>query len=270
MATDRFFYIHAPSCGGTTLWSILRTGFGPGKFKRVPSGEGALVPYCDGVSGNEANAAIPMLGGHFGLAYAKKYLPERTFFSLVRNPLDRAVSAFARNVRNEKRKVTGSYAEAFLKFERRLAPLGKIGWLLSDQERAGDDQKVTPAMLDDLKASLPVNFGLIGVAERYTESLFLMKDLFGWDEVPLYDRRNVGAGAKKPELITPETRAKWMEMRHMEMDIYNHAVALFDAKWAAFRTPEIDAQVAVYEAALKEREQKLLEEHGGQTPFLKT
>lgn len=263
----RFFFVHVPSCGGTTIWSVLKAGFGKGRVRRITQADEPAAEYLDPYRGDAPEARRPMIGGHFSYAVASSALPDRTFVSLVRDPVERALSNYARHLRNGKRAVGDAYGEDFLRFQRETLPLGKIGRNLAPEGLATRHAPPTPEELAGIKDAISCNFALIGLTERFNESLFLMRDLFGWDEVPLYDRRNVGAS--KPDAITPAIRARAAEICAVELEIHAHVVAEFDRRWAAFRTPAVDADLAAYEARLQQREAELLAEHGGVSPFLK-
>lgn len=264
-----YFYLHIPSSGGTTMWSILREVYGSAEVNRLKSSEDDAELAAGGSDETGSAASQRVVGGHWRSWRAAKVFPGRQMFTVLRNPVDQAISAYSRSVRNGKKAPPkGDFGKGLLEHVKELKDFGRIGGYLGPRKaRLAKTDAEMEAVLAATREGMSSDFMLVGLSERYNQTLFLLADLMGWKDVPVYDRRNVGE--KPDKALDPALRAELESLRAAELGLYHHAVALFDAKWAAFRTPEIDAKVAAYEAALKAREQELLDEHGGQTPFVK-
>ena len=152
-----------------------------------------------------SRAEIMLLRGHmpFGL---HEYLPEPTIYiTMLRDPAARVVSGyyFARlrphhylyePIVGKNLDIEGYVSTGITK----ETDNGQIRFLtghIDDIEIGG----CTRQLLEQAKASLIKHFAVVGLAERFDESLLLIKKKLGWNGLPLYEKRNV-AEQRPPEL----------------------------------------------------------------------
>jgi hypothetical protein len=85
----------------------------------------------------------------------------------------------------------------------------------------------TAETLETAKANLCRHFSLVGLTERFEETLALAKVLFGW-RIPYYT--SIRRGRKRPKNadVSPQQRTLIAEYNKFDMDLYNFGVSLFD------------------------------------------
>lgn len=84
----------------------------------------------------------------------------------------------------------------------------------------------TPEMLATAKANIEERFSVVGLTERFDETLLLLQRAFGWRNVH-YVRANVTPAHRRPPL--PEsTRRAIEEQNRFDMDLYAWASARFE------------------------------------------
>ena len=157
-------FAHIPKTGGTTMNSILRQNYGVNHFDR-PGIERPLTaqdigrihwvfPGLKSLAGHPIRPNIDLGGGAFGLR----------FFTLLRNPIERMISAFKFGLRQ--RKFQGLDSDDLLvDFEDRLA-------------RQSNKHCRFLAGCECAEAAIEIinrRIGFVGLLERFDESLVLFR-----------------------------------------------------------------------------------------------
>src|SRR5438105_15743412 len=87
---------------------------------------------------------------------------------------------------------------------------------------------ITRAHLATALANLDTHVAVAGLAERFDESLLLMRHACGW-RLPLYASENVApASARKP--IDPDVRDEIERRNSLDRELYAHAQERLDAQ----------------------------------------
>ena len=79
----------------------------------------------------------------------------------------------------------------------------------------------TEAMLETAKSNIEERFSVVGLTERFDESLMLLRKAFGWSNL-YYVRTNVTRRAQK-DAVPPATRALIEEQNHLDRELYRWA-----------------------------------------------
>ncbi|MBV9773871.1 MAG: polyhydroxyalkanoic acid system family protein [Gemmatimonadetes bacterium] len=210
LSAPTVLFLHVPKAGGTTLGEyvynqarapadrdegLLNAGvlFVPyGFFKEA----GLRVPeYIHPALGRDDLRAVV---GHFWFGVHRHVRRPWTYVTLLRDPVERVVSLYH-----------------YLKLDERMSleefaaspPFREAD---NDQVRriAGVDPEIggcTPAMLDAAKENLRRHFSVVGVVERFDETLVLLNRRLGWTrEIASYPR-NVNPARRSTASIPPST-----------------------------------------------------------------
>lgn len=76
------------------------------------------------------------------------------------------------------------------------------------------------------KQNLRNGFGVVGLTERFDETLLLARQRFGWRRI-FYIRRNVVVGRPHKQEIPRETRKLLDQVTQLDQQLYAYAVDLF-------------------------------------------
>lgn len=185
-------------------------------------------------------------------------LPERrnTYFSILRDPVELFISLWdyvqfpvyygghlsLEEYIMKKDKSKGRYRD-----RAKVANLGRNQMLFDfglDKKDFDDEDKVW----DKIK-SIEDQFDLVLIAEKFDESMVLLKDLLCWD---YRDVTYFKLNAKKPEaksVISDEARAKLKQWLKSDYLLYNHFLAKFEKKVASFGVKKMKQEVKVLQAA---------------------
>jgi hypothetical protein len=168
-----------------------------------------------------------MFKGHmlFGL---HKILPQRaTYITVLREPVDRVISAFY---------FMRSYMlhPSYWQFRRE-------NWTLEDFVRRSPRENVqskilagaeynspcTEEIFEEAKENLFRHFSVVGLSERFEESLALMKLRFGW-KLQRYSRFNVTGARPKKRDLPQSTLNLIVEKNSFDLALYECAAKLFE------------------------------------------
>lgn len=248
-------FLHVGKTAGATMRRALRKEFAsnqvlelkaptvaPGRLRR----DGA-IEYFAGLP--EAERARPrLIMGHmtFGLDAA---IPRpSTYVTLLREPLKLIASQFHHVKRHE-----GHLLHEEAKAYPDLAAYVRSGLSLemdNSQTRAFAGDTTTPfggcgpEMLERAKANLERAFAVVGLTERFDESLVLMRRAFAWDKLR-YVSVNIDPGRAQRDPLSPADLEFVRTQNALDLDLYAWAAdrfattlrdwSGFEAAYAAFR-----------------------------------
>ncbi|MFP4394875.1 MAG: sulfotransferase family 2 domain-containing protein [Anaerolineales bacterium] len=233
-------FLHIPKTAGTTLHRIIERQYVPEHI--ISFGPDAHQSIADFKALREARRAqIRMLKGHmaFGL---HRYFPADSgrqrpvYFTLLRDPIERVISHYYHVLRDPTHYLY-PYTEAgrmgLADFLKSKAPV----MLNNGQTRliSGIWEK-TPfgacdaEMLETAKRNIREHFVLVGLTERFDETLCLLRTLLGWHNDISYVPRNVGDNRPQRDRVSPETLAAITEFNQLDIALYAYAEQLFEEK----------------------------------------
>ena len=249
-------FLHIPKTAGTTLHRIIERQYAPEHI--ISFGPDAHQSIADFKAlREERRAQIRMLKGHmaFGL---HRYFPTDSdhqrpvYFTLLRDPIERVISHYYHVLRDPTHYLY-PYTEAgrmgladFLK--------SKVPVMLNNGQTrlvSGIWEK-TPfgacdaEMLETAKQNIREHFVLVGLTERFDETLCLLRMLLGWQNDISYVPRNVGDNRPTRDSVSAETLAVVSETNQLDIALYAYAEQLFEEKIQQY--PDVATHVAALHA----------------------
>lgn len=173
---------------------------------------------------NERRVRVRLLYGkhvEFGL---HEYLSQQiSYFTLLREPVDRVLSHyhFARERRLVPKGMSlhehiSAHVESNLQ-TRMLAGLSGRNGLPAPAE-----------MLERAKDNLR-SCAVVGLAERFDETMLLLRETFGW-RTPFYERRNIGRHRLSRKAIEADTLRRIAADNQLDVALYEYARELFEVQ----------------------------------------
>lgn len=220
---DLLLFLHIPKAGGSTLHAILDREYGRGPTVWTTDWpdeeEIGRLPL-------EERAAIDLIKGHFHFGLHRLFPQQAAYVTLVRDPVARVISHY-HYVRHKpehplhRRVVDGGlslreYVTAGLSDE---LENGQTRLLSTRARESGTCDR---ACLEEAKHNLVEHFPVVGVTERFDESILLFRQTFGW-RLPLYAPINV-ARQRDRTPVDAETRQSIRERNGLDEELYAFVV----------------------------------------------
>jgi hypothetical protein len=237
MANQTIVFLHIPKTAGSTLNSIMERQYSRRQFY-------SLYPtrlYPDGNAkqfhsmSTEQRAQLRLLTGHVGYGFHCELPNPVTYFTLLRDPIERVISFYYYVRRN-----AGHYLHDYTLAQNLSLPQ----FVASGSTEVNDNLSVrmisghwkdiaygqcTREMLEMAKQNLREYFAVVGLAERFDESLLLLKQAFGWRNV-YYMRHNVTQDRPRQGELPVDTLNLIRQHNQLDGDLYDFARTLFEAQ----------------------------------------
>lgn len=230
-------FIHIPKAAGTTLQEIVVRQFPGGRGFRFTGDTQqwndfrALPP--------DERARFDVVHGHvhFGI---HEYLPDpATYITMLRDPVDRVVSHYHYVMTNPghylyKKIAGGSFTLHDYAVTRASHELDndQVRWLCSRHHFDVPVGQVSRQMVDEAKWNLENCFSVVGIMERFNESLECLRAAFGWRDVAPSSSRNVNKSRPRLNDIPPPTLDAIRQINRFDIELYDFAVGLFEEQLA--------------------------------------
>jgi hypothetical protein len=241
-------FLHVGKTAGATMRRALRKEFTtsevlelraptvtPGRLRR----DGA-IDYFAGLPESD-RARLRLIMGHMTFGLDAVVPRPATYVTLLREPMKLIASQFHHVKRHE-----GHLLHEEAKAYPDLVSYVRSGISLemdNSQTRAfaGDTTTpfggCTPAMLDQAKANLAGAFAVVGLTERFDESLVLMRKAFAWHKLR-YVSVNIDPGRAQRSPLSQEDLDLVRAQNALDLDLYAWASARFEdalRAWPGFQ-----------------------------------
>lgn len=222
-------FVHIPRTGGTTLWSIIRRLYSPGRWVRIMEGtseENAVA--LRSILETRPND-YDLVGGHlrpFEVIEAASRPVQ--YVTMLRHPAGQAISKYYKVLRKDSQPLHGEFVEGDIPVED-----GVLRLVANIQTRTlaglGAEDDCTRDDLERAKVVLTEQFATFGLLERYDASMIMFKRALGWS-MPVYVRRNVSHN--RPKAPQDAARERATEHNSLDVELFEYALALFDQRVA--------------------------------------
>jgi hypothetical protein len=226
MSRGTVIFVHIGKTAGTTLSSIARRHYLSRAVFTVDSGAPASPVEQLAALSPERRAQLALVLGHgqFGL---HRELPDAcTYITILRDPVARAVSAFGHVLR------TPSHRLHSLVVESNMTLMDyATGGLTEESDNwqtrclAGDPQPPLgtcgPELLERAKRNIEEHFAVVGISERFDETLVLLRRRLGWRRI-YYVPLNTAGGAAQMTLNARQ-RECILDCNSLDRDLYHYA-----------------------------------------------
>lgn len=230
---ETLIFLHIPKSGGTTLHGIIESQY-PSQAILTIDGAHVQASIAEFKALPEAERArLQVLKGHmpFGL---HEWLPQSsTYITLLRNPVERAISHYYHIVRTPHHTHhaavagTGMDLATFVREGvSRIIDNGQVRLLAAREEMPYG--QCSASMLEQAKSNVERYFRVVGFTERFDETLVLLNQEFGWG-VNYYHRRNVGKNRPQTASVPDETLRLIAELNEYDLQLYRFATERMDA-----------------------------------------
>jgi len=237
-------FLHIGKTAGTTMRRILRRQFPSTEILLIqnrilrtlprdggrPNRELSIEYFANLPEEERARARLIIAHTVFGL---HRFVPHATtYLTLLRDPVALTISQYSYVARNPRHPLHAELVERHPTLEHYVRS-GVAIETDNSQTRAISGDIGTPfggcteEMLETAKRNIEQHFSVVGLTERFDESLLLMRRTFGWSHLH-YVRANVSPHGRR-EPISPATQRMIEEQNRLDAELYAWAAARFRA-----------------------------------------
>ena len=229
----KLVFLHIPKTAGTTLHRIIERQYPAESLYSIGWTEDESVAALRQMS-EAQQTRICMVRGHMAFGVHEYLSGPVTYFTVLRNPIERVISYyyFVRSKPDHYLYDEISAGEMTLaEFVERHGHImldNAQTRMLSGRWREPAFGGCTSEHLAMAKRNLREHFAVVGLAERFDETLLLLKRTFGWRNV-FYTRQNLTRNKPPSSSLPTATLALIAEVNQLDAELHHYARALFQA-----------------------------------------
>ena len=225
MDRKALIFLHIPKTAGTTLNRIIEWQYNPLTIFTMDPYRIRATPERLKKLSEQRRRRLQVVRGH--LYYGvHEFLPQgATYITLLREPVARFFSSYyfiqRRPLHPMHRKVTTERigVEDFIRLTPHRQNL-QCSLVAGIKNNGTCDERT----LENAKENLVKSFSVVGICERFEESLMLIAKTFDW-EVPFYENRKV---SKTRPQIEPSAVEMIREHNRLDLELYEFGKNLFE------------------------------------------
>src|SRR6266480_137643 len=224
MDHEALIFLHIPKAAGTTLNRIIEWQYNPLSIFTIDPHRIRATPERFKTLSEQRRRQLRVVRGHMVYGIHECLPQGAMYITMLRDPVARLLSAYSfilrrpLNPMHRKLKRGRVGVEAFIRLTPNRQNLQCR--MLAGVEDVTCDQRV----LNIAKENITKSFSVVGLCERFEESLVLMAKTFGW-EIPYYENRKV---SKVRPAIEPRVIDMIQDHNRFDMELYDFAKARFE------------------------------------------
>jgi len=225
-------YLHIPKAAGTTLNTILAQKFLRRGVYTIHNTKTAVEELA-GLN-DAKREKLQFVNGHFAYGLHEALGRPFEYITMLREPVDRVVSHYYYVLRNpahylhkhvtSKKMSLKDYALAGLTKE---IDNGQVRLMAGAFYRDPYGQ-CSRELLEQAKENLKNHFAVVGLAERFDETLLLLGERYGWKDM-FYARQNATVDRPRLDELPEDAIEAIRAANPLDLELYVFASELFDA-----------------------------------------
>ena len=227
-------YLHVPKAAGTTLGTIIDQNYPSSAIFHVSTASGQSVEDLKKLP--EADRSrFDVVQGHFPFGIHQHLPRAATYITLLRDPVERLISHYHFVLRTPEHYLyepvtrKGMTLEDYVMSD--VSPELDNGQIrmLSGVGRTLPIGQCSPELLERAKQNIDRHFSIVGVAERFDETLGLLRREFGWKNFD-YQRQNVTRDRPAAASLDNKTIESIRARNSLDMELHALANTLLEQR----------------------------------------
>ena len=229
-ARDVLIFLHIPKAGGTTLEHLIRRQYPAESVLWISFDRPELLSRFQALD-EESRSNLRCLMGHVPFGIDSQLPGHPVYITILRDPVARFISEYGQ-VQRVKRHgawrppvdmLESMTLEDFLDYRIENNSLNAqtrfIGGFVPPSGSKPPFDPLPPDALETAKFNLENRFAVVGITDRFDESLLLMKKRLGWKRHLFYARQNTAPRPISTSNIAPETLRRIEEHTRLDAEL---------------------------------------------------
>lgn len=224
LENKNLIFIHLPKAGGNTLHKILEREYNELGNRIYTIHRTAQQDAFKDLPESKRHS-IKLLKGHMHYGMHEYLQGESIYMTMLRDPVDRFISQFYYSMAVGNEDISLKIRDENITLEEytknQLAP-----WAVNAQTRhlsgiQDFEGACTQKMYEQALSNLEADNMLVGLLDRFDESLILYQKLLEWKLLPTYTKKNVNKQKESSSSI--QTKELIREKNHFDVQLYEAA-----------------------------------------------
>ncbi|BAZ45773.1 hypothetical protein NIES4102_27990 [Chondrocystis sp. NIES-4102] len=223
-------FIHIPKTAGTTLHLVIERQYNPQNIISIhTTAQNANEINRLGNASLKQQQKIKVIKGHTFLGWHQLLSRSCTYFTLLRDPIDRAISNYFFLRKSKDHPFHQRLKEEKVSLEDFVCWAGEDNYqtrfLAKNINEANLDIKNYPCTRETLelaKNNLKSNYAVVGTVEEFDKTLILLKKTFGWQNI-YYEVKNKNKQRLSKDSIPQTTLDLIRDKNQFDLELYDYA-----------------------------------------------
>lgn len=223
-------FVHIPKTGGTTFDQLIKRQYKPESLFLFNNVQESLAKFRQLTEVEKRD--IKFIQGHMRFGLHKEFPQPCTYMTILRDPVDRIISLYYYALRSPEHPAHQAVTSKNMSLKEyvssgvsTLVNNNQIRFLCTT-ELVSEYGQCSPEMLESAKKNLQ-DFAVIGLTERYNETLILLKRAFNWNN-PYYIKINVTKNRPLRENFDKDTINLIEKYNELDMELYKYSKEKFE------------------------------------------
>lgn len=233
-------FMHIEHTGGSTLNQIIERQYAPReRYEVYHLGQGVVARFM--ALPEAERRRFKLVYGHLFYGIHRHVPGQSRYLTVMRHPVDRIIASYTFLMRKTNTRRHDVYKAGTVSWQEHLAERHDEIRQISRIVGGDDDllqkrrmQTLPENALETAVAHLENDFAMVGLQDRYDESLLMMRHVLNWQKPIAYVRKNVTARRITLADLPPDDRALIEKAAEIEMPLYEYAKKRFEAQVAAY------------------------------------
>ncbi|MEL6222424.1 MAG: sulfotransferase family 2 domain-containing protein [Cyanobacteria bacterium J06627_8] len=224
---NTILFLHLMKTGGRTLASILKQNFANDTRFHCGQRPGETIGDLSQLS-DDKRRSLRLIHGHFRFGIHHQLPQPFTYITLLRDPIERVISHYYYALHTPKHYTHQLVVENQMPLsayvEHGIIDLnnGQVRAIAGDVSQSFKFGEQNNSLLYEAQANLDAYFSLVGITERFDESLLLLKRQFNLTRV-LYTRANVNSSRRAQTPISDDDIECIKHYNSLDIQLYERA-----------------------------------------------
>ncbi|MCP4422694.1 MAG: sulfotransferase family protein [Chloroflexi bacterium] len=230
-ARENVIFLHLPKTAGSTINFILNRQYAPEVIYTIEGDTLSALKEFEQLS-SETRAKIRLFKGHGEYGIHNFLQGDSKYFTFLRNPVERIISEYYFILRAPKTPYYQHVTQNNLGLKEVVESENPLIMMHNSQTiilagawRAGI-KECTDEILNQAKRNLREHF-IVGLTEKFDDSLCLLKNYFQWNNFIFYKKANVSLNRPTRETIPQDAMDAILRTNQYDLELYQYAQTLF-------------------------------------------